>query len=90
VRFCVLGLLGGLLGLGARTLASIDSPSPVLFGASGVTVAVLGAYLALHPRARVLTLVPIPFFTTIVEVPAALLIGAWLALQLYFAAAGLG
>jgi membrane associated rhomboid family serine protease len=90
VRFCVLCVLGGLLGLAARALTGADSPSPPLFGASGITAAVLGGYLLLHPRARVLTLVAVPFFTTIVEIPAVLLIGLWLALQLYFGAAGLG
>ncbi len=90
VRFCAFCLLGGLLALAARALAGAGSPSPVLFSASGVTAAVLGGYLLFYPRARVLTLVAVPFFTTIVEIPAVLLIGLWLALQLYFGAAGLG
>jgi membrane associated rhomboid family serine protease len=90
VRFCAFCLLGGLLALAARALAGAGSPSPVLFSASGVTAAVLGGYLLLYPRARVLTLVAVPFFTTIVEIPAVLLIVLWLALQLYFGAAGLG
>lgn len=90
VRFCAVCLLGGVLALAARALAGAGSPSPVLFGASGATAAVLGGYLLLHPRARVLTLVAIPFYVTIVEIPAVLLIGVWLALQLCLGAAGLG
>ncbi len=54
-----------------------------------MTATVLGGYLLLFPRARVLSLVPIPFYTTLVEVPAALLIGLWLALQVGFGVAGL-
>jgi membrane associated rhomboid family serine protease len=89
-RFCALCLLTGALVGGAWALAGDGWPSPMLVGTSGATLVVLGGYLLLHPRARVLSLVPIPFFTTLVEVPAALVIGLWLALQLYFAAAGLG
>ena len=49
----------------------------------------LGGYLLLYPRARVLTLVFIVFFVTIVELPAVLLLGFWFLEQLYFGAAGL-
>jgi membrane associated rhomboid family serine protease len=89
VRFGALCLLGGLLAGGAWALLGSGGPSPLLVGNTGATLAVLGAYLLLHPRARILSLVPVPFFTTLVEVPAALLIGLWLGLQLYFGAAGL-
>jgi membrane associated rhomboid family serine protease len=90
VSFCVLCIVGGLLALAARTLAGADSPSPALFGVSGTTAAVLGGYVVLHPRARVLTLVALPFFTTMVEIPALPLIGLWLALQVGFGMGGLG
>jgi membrane associated rhomboid family serine protease len=43
---------------------------------------VLGAYLLLFPRARVLTLVLLPFFLTTVRVPAMLLLLLWFAVQL--------
>jgi membrane associated rhomboid family serine protease len=90
MRLCALCVAGGLLALAVRTLADAGSPSPVLFIAAGVTTAVLGGYLLLYPRARVLTLVAVPFFVTIVEIPAVLVIGLWLALQLGLGAAGLG
>jgi membrane associated rhomboid family serine protease len=89
-RFCALCLLSGTLVGAAWALLGTGWPSPVLLGTSGATLAVLGIYLLLHPRARVLSLVAVPFFTTLVEVPAAALIGLWLALQLYFGAVGLG
>jgi membrane associated rhomboid family serine protease len=50
---------------------------------------VLGGYLLLHPRARVLSLVFIVFFFTLVEVPAVLLLALWFAEQLYVDLAGL-
>jgi membrane associated rhomboid family serine protease len=87
-RYLAFYLLGGLVALGAQVLVSPDSSAPTL-GASGAIAAVLGGYLLLYPRARVLTLVFIVFFVTIVELPAVLLLGFWFLEQLYFGAAGL-
>jgi membrane associated rhomboid family serine protease len=42
---------------------------------------VLGGYLLLYPRARVLTVVLIIFFVTIIEIPAVILLGIWFVLQ---------
>jgi membrane associated rhomboid family serine protease len=42
----------------------------------------MGGYIVLYPRARVLTLVLIIFFFTLVELPAVVLIGVWFALQI--------
>jgi membrane associated rhomboid family serine protease len=44
--------------------------------------AVLGAYIVMHPHARVLTLV-IFFFITVVELPAYLVLGLWFVLQAF-------
>jgi membrane associated rhomboid family serine protease len=64
-----------------------------LIGASGAIAGVLGAYLALYPRARVWSLVPFFFFIP-VRIPAWLVLGSWFVLQwLYsagYAAAGAG
>jgi membrane associated rhomboid family serine protease len=89
-RFCSLCLLSGVLAGGTWGLAGDGWPAPVLIGVSGATLIVLCGYLLLYPRARVLSLVAVPFFTTLVEVPSVLLIGLWLALQVYLAVAGLG
>lgn len=89
-RFCVLCAIGASLGVAAQAIADVGSLSPVVFATSGMTAAVLGGYLVRHPRARVLTLVPVPLYTTLVEVPAVLLIGLWVALQIYFGVVGLG
>ncbi len=85
--FLVLYLLGGLLVLGVRVLLDPTSTAPVL-GAAGAISAILAAYIVLHPRARVISLVFALFFFTIVEVPAALLLGVWLAVQLCFGLTG--
>ena len=49
----------------------------------------LGGYILLYPRARVLALVFIVFFFTLIEVPAVFLLGFWFLEQLYLGAAGL-
>jgi membrane associated rhomboid family serine protease len=88
LRYLAFYLLGGLVALAAQVLVSPDSTAPTL-GASGAIAAVLGGYLVLYPRARVLTLVFIVFFATIVEMPAVFLLGFWFLEQLYFGASGL-
>jgi membrane associated rhomboid family serine protease len=87
-RFSIFYLLGGLVALAAQVLVDPSSTAPTL-GASGAIAAVLGGYLLLYPRARVLTLVFIVFFVTLIEVPAAYLLGFWFLVQLFFGAAGL-
>jgi len=88
VRFPAFYLAGGLLALGAQVLADPNSTVPTL-GASGAIAAVLGGYILLYPRAKVITLVFIVFFATIIEVPALVLLGFWFLEQVYFGAAGL-
>jgi membrane associated rhomboid family serine protease len=88
VRYAVFYLLGGLAALAAQVLVHPDATAPTL-GASGAIAAVLGGYIVLYPRARVLALVFIIFLVTIVEVPAVWLLGFWFAVQLVFGAAGL-
>jgi membrane associated rhomboid family serine protease len=86
-RFLAFYLLGGCLALGLRLLLVPDSIAPA-FGAVPAVAVVLGAYLTLRPHARVVSLVPLPFFATIVEVPAVLYLALWLGLQVWFALGG--
>src|ERR1700730_13935455 len=88
VRFIAFYLLGGLAALAAQILVSPNSPAPTL-GASGAIAAVLGGYLVLYPRARVLSLIFIVFFVTIIEVPAVFLLGFWFLEQVFFGSANL-
>jgi membrane associated rhomboid family serine protease len=88
LRFVVFYLLGGLVALGAQVAVDPSSTAPTL-GASGAIAAVLGGYILLYPRARVLALVFIVFFFTLVEVPAVFLLGFWFLEQLYLGASGL-
>jgi membrane associated rhomboid family serine protease len=88
LRYLVFYLLGGIVALAAQVLVGPNSTAPTL-GASGAIAAVLGGYLLLYPRARVITLVLIVFFVTIVEVPAIVLLAFWFLENLLLGAAGL-
>jgi membrane associated rhomboid family serine protease len=80
-RFVLFYLLGGLIAMGAQVVVNPDSTTPTL-GASGAIAAVLGGYAVLYPRARVITLVFIIIFVTVIELPALLVLGVWFLLQL--------
>ncbi|NII12213.1 rhomboid family intramembrane serine protease [Oleiagrimonas sp. C23AA] len=88
-RFLVLFLFGGTFAnlVGAITLAGVHAP---IIGCSGAVSAVVGAYLALFPRARLGLVLPLGLFLEFVRVPASLLIGIWVLLQLMFTYAGPG
>lgn len=60
-----------------------------MIGASGAIAGVLGAYLILFPRARVLTLVPILFLFQLIELPAVIFLGLWFLLQFFSGALSL-
>lgn len=63
-----------------------DLPS---IGASGAVAGILGAYLLLFPRARVLAVVPIGFLLRIIRIPALFFLGIWILLQLLSGAASI-
>jgi membrane associated rhomboid family serine protease len=88
VRFLAFYILGGVAALALQTAISPHSTAATV-GASGAIAAVLGGYITLYPRARVLTLVLIVFFFTVIELPALVMLGLWFAEQAVFAATGL-
>jgi membrane associated rhomboid family serine protease len=88
VRYPLFYLLGGLVALGIQVAVDPSATAPSL-GASGAIAAVLGGYVLLHPRGRIVSLVLVPFLVTIVEVPALLLLAVWFVVQAYVEAAGL-
>jgi membrane associated rhomboid family serine protease len=88
VKFLAFYLLGGLAATALQTIVGPGSQVPNL-GASGAIAAVLGGYLLLFPRARVVTFVFIVFFFTILELPAIFFLGIWIAQQALFGYFGL-
>ncbi len=73
-----------VMGAGAFLFQAASDPESTVpaIGASGAIAGVLGAYLILYPRSRVLTLVPIFIFPWFVEIPAVIYLGVWFLLQL--------
>jgi len=86
-RFLALFLLGGAVANLVAVLV-LDVPDRVIIGASGAVSAVIGAYLALFPRARLGVVLPLGLFLQFVKAPASLLIGIWALLQVLFAYIG--
>jgi membrane associated rhomboid family serine protease len=80
-RFLGFYLLCGLVGAVVQTVTTPTSTIPTI-GASGAIAGVMGAYLVLYPRSRVLTMIP-PFIFWVVEIPAVFFLGYWFVLQLF-------
>jgi membrane associated rhomboid family serine protease len=81
VFYLLFYLAGGIAATALQTAVGAGSVIPNL-GASGAIAAVLGAYLVMFPRARVLTLIFF-FFITVIEIPAIVLLGFWFVLQFF-------
>lgn len=79
----------GLAGAFGQYLVAPRSTIP-LIGASGAIAGVLGSYMLLYPTARVLTAVIIVFFVRLIYLPAWILLGFWILLQLLQGTASLG
>jgi membrane associated rhomboid family serine protease len=78
-------------GAAAALAQAVADPSAIepMIGASGAIAGVLGAYILLHPRATVRTLIFLGFFVTIVRIPAAVVLGIWFLIQ-FWSALGAG
>lgn len=79
-RFVLFYLLCGVIAALTQGLTDPDILVPMV-GASGAIGGVLGAYLILHPHARILVLIPLGFFITTARIPALLVLGLWFLLQ---------
>ncbi len=78
-----------LMYIGAGVFASVlhlvvnsDSAAPTI-GASGAIAGVMGAYLLLFPRSRVLSLVPLIVIFTMIEIPAPVFLVVWFVMQFW-------
>jgi len=89
VRFLLFYVSCGLVAAWAQIAIDPGSTVPMV-GASGAIAGVLGAYLMLYPRSRVVTLVPIFFFLRLVAVPAVFLLGFWFLWQLIAGVGSIG
>lgn len=88
-RYVLFYLLCGLVSSGLYIYVDPHSAVPTI-GASGAISGVLGAYLLLFPKARVLTVIPIFIFLQFIEMPAILVLGLWFVLQFFSGLASIG
>jgi rhomboid family protein len=80
-RFLIFYLISGVASAAVQFVTSVGSPVPTV-GASGAIAGVMGAFLILYPRVRVVTLIFIVIFITTYDLPAALMLIYWFLLQL--------
>ncbi len=80
-RFLFFYLFAGAAAAATQVIIDPSSPVPMV-GASGAIAGVLGAYVILFPRARILTLIPIFFFFQLLELPAYAFLGLWFLIQI--------
>lgn len=80
VRFPIFYVLCGIAAALAQGFQDPNSAVPMI-GASGAIGGVLGGYLLLYPKARVLVLIPLGFFTQLIRIPALAVLGFWFVLQ---------
>jgi membrane associated rhomboid family serine protease len=80
-RFALFYIASGIAAAATQTLAGPDSEVPMI-GASGAISGVLGAYLLEYPHSNVLTLVIVGFFWRMVRIPALIVLGFWMVVQI--------
>jgi len=80
LRFLAFYLLCGLFALALHMAFNLTESAPII-GASGAVAGVMGAYVMLYPRGKVLTFIPIIIIPYIIRLPAWLFLGFWFASQ---------
>jgi membrane associated rhomboid family serine protease len=79
-KFIIFYLVAGFAASFAQIAIAPDSLIPTL-GASGAIAGVLGSYLIMFPKNRVRALLPLGFLWTTVELPAMVVLGFWIVIQ---------
>jgi membrane associated rhomboid family serine protease len=79
-RYIAFYLLCGITSGLSHLVLNLHSNMPTI-GASGAVAGVMGAYLILHPHAKILTLIPIIIIPWFIEIPAFFFLGLWFVLQ---------
>jgi len=81
-KYLLFYLLCGTAAALTHVLFNAYSRVPTV-GASGAIAGVMGAYMVKFPRSRIVTLVFIFIFITTIDVPAAVMLLYWFALQIF-------
>jgi membrane associated rhomboid family serine protease len=89
IRYALFYLLCGITSGLSHLILNLNSNLPTI-GASGAIAGVMGAYFILHPRSKILTLIPIFFIPLFINIPAFVFLGLWFLLQFINAAGSHG
>jgi membrane associated rhomboid family serine protease len=89
LRFIGFYLICGILASWSHIASNPGSMIPSI-GASGAISGVMGAYIMLFPRARVLTFIFLFIFIRLLYLPAAVILGYWFLIQLLSGSMTLG
>jgi membrane associated rhomboid family serine protease len=93
LKFLILYFIFGIAGSLTHTFIAYISESMDLLipaiGASGAISGILGAYIVLFPRARIISIVPSYYFIRIARIPAIFFIGFWFILQFLYGIIGI-
>lgn len=88
-RYLCFYVLCGVAGSISHIVMNLHSQVPSI-GASGAIAGVMGAYMWLFPKARIRTLLILMIFVQVVNVPAIIMIGYWILIQVLSGFAGWG
>ena len=89
IRYALFYMLCGIASGLSHLVLNLQSNVPTI-GASGAIAGVMGAYFILHPRSKILTLIPIFFIPYFINIPAFIFLGLWFFLQFLNAASSHG
>jgi membrane associated rhomboid family serine protease len=82
VRYFIFFIVCGVIGSLTHTMFFPHSTVPSI-GASGSIAGILGAFLVLRPRARIVTLLPLVVYWAMVEIRAVVFLPVWFAMQFF-------
>jgi len=82
LRYLLFFIVCGVVGSLAHTMLFPRSPVPSI-GASGSIAGILGAFLVLRPRARIVTLFPLVVYWAMAEIRAIVFLPLWFAMQFF-------
>ncbi|MBA7627115.1 hypothetical protein ES703_34577 [subsurface metagenome] len=80
-RFTIFYLFIGVIASLTQIMVNPFSTIPQI-GASGAVSGILGAYILLFPKTKVLTLIPLFYIIRIISLPAFVVLGFWIVLQI--------
>ena len=79
-RYLSFYILWGVAGSFFHIFTNLNSRIPTI-GASGAIAGVMGAYMFLFPKARIRTLLVFVIFVQVINIPAVIMIGYWILIQ---------